>query len=72
METLGTILLWIVLIPVIISAGLYLIKSVAFGIIFAVAAATDDEPDARLGAVGLLIVCIIIGVCAFALLKAIF
>ena len=72
METLGTILLWIVLIPVIIGAGLYLIRSVFAGILCTAVAISDDEPGNRLGAIGGLIVCIIIGVCAFALLKAIF
>ena len=50
METLGTIILWIVLIPVIIGAGLYLIRSVFAGILCAVVAVSDDEPSNRLGA----------------------
>ena len=65
METLGTIILWIVLIPVIIGAGLYLIRSVFTGILCAVVAVSDDEPSNRLGAVDGLIVCAIIGICAF-------
>ena len=72
METLGTIILWIVLIPIIIGAGLYLIRSVFAGILCAVVAVADDEPSNKLGAIGGLIVCVIISVCAFALLKAIF
>lgn len=72
METLGTIILWIVLIPIIIGAGLYIIRSVFVGVICAAEAVSDNEPSNRLGTIGGLIVCIIIGVCAFALLKAIF
>ena len=42
METLGTIILWIVLIPVIIGAGLYLIRSVFAGILCAIVAVSDN------------------------------
>ncbi|TWO18554.1 hypothetical protein YZ82_08070 [Campylobacter hyointestinalis] len=70
METLGTIILWIVLIPVIIGAGLYLIRSVFAGILCAVVAVSDNEPSNRLGAIGGLIICAIIGICAFAFAKS--
>ena len=48
METLGTIILWIVLIPVIIGAGLYLIRSVFAGILCAVVAVSDEIDLAQL------------------------
>ncbi len=71
METLGSILLWIILVPVILFAVALVINGVGGGIGSIFALIFGDERDKGTGLLGIIIGALMLGVGVF-LLKAIF